>query len=294
MDLDFINKTFNNREIVLISYLLIFIIWALGQNKIRKSIFGVVKALFAKRIFISILCLLMYVTVIAYGLSLVYLWNISLLKDTIYWTFGVGFILMMNSDKALQEEQYFRKFVRENVKLFMILEFVLGLYVWGIITEFILTSIGIFLSILLGYTEVYVEHKKVKDFLLKIFGVIGLFYVFYSGYKVFQNFKDFENYDNFRALIFPAIMTIMFLPFAYFYVLYMHYERLFGRIDFFLKEEKTLCRFAKWRILLSVNFSMPKLKLITPGYLFGGCKTREDIKHEIIERLNKNPAANIL
>lgn len=294
MVLDFINRIFNNREIALISYILVFIIWALTQKKIRESIFGLVKALLAKQIFFSILCLLIYVTIVAYGLSLVTLWNFSLLKDTIYWTFGVGFILMMNSNKALQEEHYFRKFVRENVKLFMILEFISGLYVFGIITEFILMPIVIFLSILLGYTEAYEEHKKVKAFLLKIFGVIGIFYVTYSIYEISQNFKSLAKYDNFRALIFPAIMTIIFLPFAYFYVLYTHYESLFVRIGFFLKDNKSLRRFAKWRILLSVNFSLQKLKLITPGYLFDGCKTREDIKHEIIERLNKNPATNIL
>ena len=126
------------------------------------------------------------------GFHLETFWNSSLIKDTIYWTFGVGFILMMNSNKALQEEHYFKKFVIENIKLFLIIEFILGLYVFGIITEFILMPIVIFLSILLGYTEVYEEHKKVKNFLSKIFGVIGIFYVFYSVYEIYQNFKSLE------------------------------------------------------------------------------------------------------
>lgn len=292
MVLDYLNKTFNNREIALIFYLLIFILWTFTQTKIRGSIFGLVKALFAKQIFISILFLLFYISLAVYALSLADLWNLSLIKDTIYWTFGVGFILMMNSNKAMQEENYFKKFVIENVKLFMIIEFVLGLYVFGIITEFILMPIVIFLSMLLGYIEVYEEHEKVKNFLLKIFGIIGIFYVIYSGYEIYQNFKSFVNYDNLRALIFPALMTILFLPFAYFYVLYTFYDSLFVRIGIFLKDNKSLRRFAKWRILLTVNFSLRKLKLITPGFLFGGCQTREDIKNEIIERINKNPAAN--
>jgi hypothetical protein len=259
----------------------------LTQKKIRKSIFGVLKALFAKQIFVSILCLLLYIIVIVYGLRHIDLWNSSLIKDTIYWTFGVGFILMMNSNKALQEENYFKKFIQENIKLFVILEFILGLYVFGIIAEFILMPIVIFLSVLLGFTEASEEHKQVKNFLQKIFGLIGVFYLIYSGFEIYQNFKDFATYDNLRALILPAIMTISFLPFAYIYVLYTHYESLFVRVGFFLKDNKSLRRFAKWRILLSVNFNLKKLKLITTGYLFGDCKTKEDIKHEIIFRLNE-------
>lgn len=290
MVLDYLHRTFNNREIVLISYLLIFILWTLTQKKVRKSILGVVKALFAKQIFVSILCLLLYITVIVYGLSLLNLWNFSLIKDTIYWTFGVGFILMMNSNKALQEEYYFKKFIKKNIKLFVILEFILGLYVFGIVTEFILMPIVIFLSVLLGFTEANEEHKQVNNFLLKIFGLIGVLYLIYSVFEIYQNFKNFATYDNLRALTFPAIMTISFLPFAYIYVLYTHYESLFVRVGFFLKDNKSLCRFAKWRILLSVNFNLKKLKLITPRHLFGDCKTKEDIKHEIIFRLNETPS----
>ena len=77
-----------------------------------------------------------------------------------------------------------------------------------------------------------------------------------------------------------------------FYTLF--YESLFVRISIYLKDNKSLRRFAKWRILLTVNFSLRKLKLITPGYLFGGCTTKQEIKNEIIERMNKNPAANNL
>lgn len=290
MVLDYLHKTFNNREIALISYLIIFILWTLTQKKIRKSIFGVVKALFAKQIFVSILCLLLYILVIVYGLWYIDLWNSSLIKDTIYWTFGIGFIFMMNSNKALQEKYYFKKFVQENIKLFVILEFILGLYVFGIVAEFILMPIVFFLSALLGFTEANEEHKQIKNFLLNIFGLIGVFYLIYSGFEIYQNFNDFASYDNLRALTFPAIMTISFLPFAYIYVLYTHYESLFVRLGFFLKDDKSLRRFAKWRILLSVNFSLKKLKLITPGYLFGDCKTKEDIKREIIFRLNKTPS----
>lgn len=282
---DFLHKTFNNREIALIFYLIAFIIWILTKKKIRESIFTVINSLFDKQIVTSILLLLIYVSIIIFGLSILNLWNSKLIKDSIYWTFGTGFILMMNSNNAIKEENYLRKIIKKNIKVLMIVEFIVGLYVFGLITEFILMPIVIFLSILLGYTEANKEYQPVKNFLLKVFGIIGFLYLIYSSYKIYLDFEGFASYDNIRTFIFPIIMTFVFLPFIYFYALYVHYQSLFVRISFFFKDNKSLCKFAKWRILLSVNFSFKKLKLITPGYLFGGCKTKDDIKQEISEKL---------
>lgn len=285
MILDYLHRTFNNREIALISYLLIFIIWILTQKKIRKSITDVIKALMAWKILASIFILMLYVSLIAYGLSKIGLWDKTLIKDTIYWTFGVGFIIMMNFDKALKEKDYFKNLIKANFKLLLIIEFIIGLYVFGIITEFILMPFVILFSILLGYIEVYKEYKEVQNFLYIIFSILGIVYLIYSGYHIYQDFNDFASYDNLKVFLFPIIMSILFLPFAYSFALLIHYESLFVRLGFSLKDKKELRRYAKWRIILSVNFSILKLKRITPGFLFGGCSTKDDIKKEIRNKL---------
>ncbi|MGD9488108.1 MAG: hypothetical protein AB7W47_08800 [Calditrichaceae bacterium] len=289
MILDYLNKTFNNREIVLISYLTIFIIWTLTQKNIRQSIVSVIKAFMAWKILVSIFVLLLYIALIAFGLFKIGLWDKSMIKDTVYWTFGVGFIIMMNFDKALKEEHYFKNLVKENFKVLIIIEFIVGIYVFGIITEFILMPFVILFSMLLGYTEVYKEHGQVRKFLNGIFGIIGTIYLIYSGYHIYSDFTGFATLGNLKTFLFPLIMFVLFLPFAYSFALLAHYESLFVRLGFFLKDKK-LRRFAKWRILLSVNFSILRLKRITPGMLFSDCSTREDIKNEIKNKIN--PAAN--
>ncbi len=289
MILDFLNNTFNNREIALISYLLIFIIWTLTQKKIKQSIVSVIKAFMAWKILVSIFALLLYVALIAFGLFKIGLWDKSLIKDTVYWTFGVGFIIMMNFDKALKEEHYFKNLVKENFKVLIIIEFIVGLYVFGIITEFILMPFVILFSMLLGYTEVYKEHGQVRNFLNGAFGILGTVYLIYSVYHIYSDFIEFATTVTLKTFLFPIIISVLFLPFAYSYTLLAHYESLFVRLGFFLRDRK-LRRFAKWRILLSVNFSILKLKQMTSGMLFSDCSTKEDIKSEIKNKLN--PAAN--
>ena len=180
---------------------------------------------------------------------------------------------------------YFNNLVKENFKVLIIIEFIVGLYVFGIITEFILMPFVILFSILLGYTEVYKEHGQVRKFLNGIFGILGTVYLIYSGYHIYSDFTVFATAGNLKTFLFPIIMSVLFLPFAYSYALMAHYESLFVRLGFFLKDKK-LRRFAKWRILLSVNFSILRLKQMTPGMLFSDCSTKDDIKKEIKNKLN--------
>ncbi|HTO16358.1 MAG TPA: hypothetical protein VLZ83_11335 [Edaphocola sp.] len=288
MILDYLNKTFNNREIALISYLMIFIVWVLTQKKLRLSIASVVKAFTAWRILVLIFALLLYISFIVLGLFKMRLWDKYLIKDTVYWTFGVGFIILMNYDKAFKEEHYFKDLIKENFKVLLILEFIVGLYVFGIITEFILMPFVILFSVLLGYTQVYKEHEEVHKFINGIFVILGTVYIIYSGYHIYSDFTEFATAENLKILLFPIIMSVLFLPFAYSFALLVHYESLFARIDSFVKDSK-LRRFAKLRIFLSVNFSIIKLKKITPGFLFNGCSTKEDIMNEINFKLNPEP-----
>lgn len=286
MTIDYINKTFNNREIALIFYLLIFIIWALTKKNIRESIKGVIKTLFEFSIVISIALLVVYVFSIVCLLYLLQFWDMTMIKDTAYWTFGVGFILMMNSNKVSKQENYFIKIVKDNFKLMALVQFIVGLYVFGLVTELILMPILTFLSMLLAYTEAYKEHKQVKRFLQAIFSIVGIAYLIYSAVHIYQDFKNFASYSTFKAFSFPIVMTCMFIPFAYIYALYINYETLFVRLSLSLNGKKGLATYAKWRMLVSVNFSFEKLRKLTPGFLFGGCLTKADIDKEIKSKLN--------
>jgi hypothetical protein len=282
---NYIFKFFNNREIVLTIYLLIFICWSLTQRAIRRSILNLIKMFFNKFIFLSIIALLLLVSIISYGLHALKFWDFSMLKDTVYWTFGVGFIVMMNSNKALEEENYFKNIIRDNFKLVLIIEFIGSLYVFGLITEFILMPFVIILAIMIAFSETYNESSQIKNFLNLILAIAGLGYLIYSGYMIYKDINVFASYKTLKSFLYPILMTLLFIPFAYLYALYLHYESLFFRLKFALKDDIELRRYAKKRILISVNFSLFRLKLISPGFLFNKCKSKEDIKMEINKKL---------
>jgi hypothetical protein len=282
---EFILETFNNREIVLFIYLLIFLIWIFTQKQIRISIFNLLKALTNKQILISILVFLMYIALLVLGLYYFKFWDLTLLKDTIYWTFGVGFVILMNSNKADEEDRYFRNLLKDNLKLTIVLEFILGLYVFGFFTELILAPIVIIFSIFLGFFETSTEYNKPKNVLQFIFGIAGFLYLIFSIYKIILDFKEFASFATLKSFLFPIIMLILFLPYGYLYALFIQYESIYTRLGFSLKDDKVLRKYAKRRILTTAKFSMVKLKKIAPGFLFYECKTKEDIDQEINKKI---------
>ena len=131
MSIEILNETFNNREIALFFYMMIFIIWMLTTKDLRKSLVLLLKQLFVKEILILTSLMLVYTYVILFFLSTIKLWDNSMTKEAIYWIFGVGFIILFNSNEVIKEESYFKKIIKEKFKLLIIIEFIVGLYVFG-------------------------------------------------------------------------------------------------------------------------------------------------------------------
>ena len=108
---------FNNREIAIILWLLIFLVWALFHKKIRASLFSVLKILTSVRFILLIILMLLYVSLMIYLFRKIGLWDGSMIKDTTLWFFGVAFIMLINWNKATEEEHYFQKVLLDNLKL---------------------------------------------------------------------------------------------------------------------------------------------------------------------------------
>ena len=209
-----------------------------------------------------------------------------MIKEALYWTFGVGIIILFNSNEVIKEESYFKKIIKEKFKLLIIIEFIVGLYVFGLLFELILMPIVILFSLLLGYTDVHKEHDEVRKLINTFFGILGFTYLLYSGYNIYHDVTSLANFYNLKLFLFPIFMTFLYIPFAYFIALFIQYEVLFLRIKRSFRDDEIMYRYAIWRVLLSVNISFVKLRRFIPGHLFWGCKTKDDIKKFIDNKLN--------
>ncbi len=252
-------QQFNTREIAIILWLFVFIIWTFSQKNIRNSLFGVLKSLFQIKILSVIIVAIVYTGLIVLLLAKIRIWEWVLLKDTIYWFIAVAFVLLMNTNKTNQEKGFFIKILKDNLKIILVLEFILTLYTFNLITEIILVPILVFIGAVSAVSELKKEYLPVKKLFDFILSSIGIFFIIFALGKVFGDYQNIMTSQNLKTFILPPLLTVAFIPFVYFFALIMAYETLFIRLGIFNKNDPNLVKFTKRKIILACHLNLPKL-----------------------------------
>lgn len=251
---------FTTREQAIIIWVAVFLIWSLFQKNLRNSIAGLLRAFFQKKIFIAFVMMIFYVGLTVYLLFRIHLWDAVLLKETIFWIIGTAFILFLNLNKAAEDKDYFKKILFDNLKLILILTFLINIYTFPLIAELISLPIIVLIAAMGAYTgtkKEYLPAKKFVDFLLSAW---GLFLAIYVIARIFGSYQTLLMTDNLLAFLLPILLTSAFIPFLYGFAVYIAYESLFNRIDFLIgKDNKQLASFGKRKIIKTFMLNLKKL-----------------------------------
>lgn len=273
------------REQAVIIWTAIFLIFALLQENLRKAIFGVLKVFFQRKIFIPFSAMLLYIALVVHLLSQIQLWNVFLLKETIFWVFGTALVLFMNLNKA-SEDGYFRRIISDNLKVVLVLMFLINFYTFSLFVELILLLLLVFtvaISTYAGIKKEYQSVKKAANFILSAWGVFVAIFVFKG---VLYSYQNLLTADNLLAFSLPLILTFALLPFLYFFAVFMTYETLFIRIEAMIgRRDKQLADSTKRKILKTFTLNLKKLNRFSnesSGKL-SGIRSEQELK-DIIEK----------
>lgn len=253
-------EIFNNRELAIIIWLTIALLLLSFKKGIFNSYLDILKAFFQDKIITAILVSIIYVEIIILILAIFNFWQTIDLKDTFLWYIGSGFLLMLGSNKALEQDDYFKKVFWKSFKLIVLLEFITNLYTLSLIWELILIPILTFFVILdtvAGYKK---EHKSVKVLTQVILTIFGFSIFIFSLTKIGSDFNRFINTETFRIFMIPIILTLAFIPFLYIHILNMKYENLYLRIGWRFEKNDNEFKKIKKRIFTECNLNLRKLE----------------------------------
>lgn len=272
---------FNNREISFLIWIIILAITIQFSNRLRAAAASVSKAFFQKKILVIVLAALAYSGLVVYILFHVRFWNVSMIKDTLFWFIGSALAILFNLTKARKEDRFFHDILVDNLKLILIIEFIANFYVFNLAIELVMLPAIVFLAMIRGYSEIKPGHKQVERLMDGFLAIIGVILLIISLADIFQDIRNFASYTTLKLFLLPIILSISFIPCAYLITIVMEYEVLFGRLGMYLKNRKNLA-FAKRRIVLKGLVSLRRLKTLSRkiNELYGG-STREDIRRII-------------
>ena len=277
-----------NREKAMVIWLAVAVICFLFNKGIRRSLRELLSILFSPQILEVMSWMLIWVAAEVLCLRALQLWDVSLAKDTILWTFGTAFVYATKTVKSRHTEHYFFNAFVDNLKMSATLEFVMNFHEYNLATEIILLPIVVLIgsiSILAPSGQSGVSVKKIANSAILLFGT---FLIFSAIVYIIRNYRDFLSMQNFHAFLLPILLTLLYLPFLYVLELYASYESL-CRVRLFVcrKSSPSVARYACRKVFSLCLLNLRRLNTFIKdedvSIALFNLRTRDDVVHMIQE-----------
>lgn len=118
------------------------------------------------------------------------------------------------------------------MKLLAILQFVVGVYTFTLWVEVLLVPVLTLLGAMLAIAETDRKHNQVKVFLEYCLSSFGVVLIVYTLYMLITNFGEFGKEKTAYDFFVPPLLTLCYLPFVFFMLVYSTYEQVFVRLRF--------------------------------------------------------------
>lgn len=259
MLLNVITEQFNNREIATGSWMLIVFVFSLCYKPTRELFPPLISVFLDRKILIIFLCLATYVCLITSSIAWAGIWDVSNhLKATAIWTITVAFAMIVNISDATKEDNFFRKVLIDTIKLTIIVEFIIGLYPFNLLVEFLLIPVLVFIVGMVTVAGMKQEYLPVKKFFEWLLAIVGFVLLWHSIQYLFADPSSLFSIEGLIDLILSSLLTILLLPFIYFFALFIEYENVFMQLKN-RNQNSPLLGYAKQKIFFHFGLNLNKL-----------------------------------
>jgi len=276
---------FNTREIAIFIWLIFFCAFFLRHKKVRSSLKNVLIILFQSTFVIIFLIVLLYTELVVFILAKLNYWDFSFLKDTFIWFMVTGLVICFRAIGANKDEHYFRRILIDNLKILVIIEFIVNTQTFHILIELIIFPFLLFFGLIEVFTETDNKYAQVSKFASTITAISGFILLAFIIRSVILNFESFGTIETLKTFFLPFILTICILPLAFVIMIYSKYETLFVRLKLGNEKSKKLKRFVKWKMFLYCGLNQGKIHHVLKTDVFG--LSRVQNKKEVRDLINE-------
>ncbi len=252
----------SNREWAILAWLtalVLYVGYVSGMQLVREYALDVIKGFFVWKIQSVLILALFYVSLVVYFLHANDLWHIGQLKNTVIWFFAVAFLSFFDLEKYKKDSGLFKKAILDNIKLIALVEFLIGFYVLSFWAELILFPILVLITLIHAYSQTDKKYKSVETLFETVLALFGFSLIVYALYELTTSFSEFVKPETAEDFLLPPFLTLAYLPFIFFLVVYTTYENIFVRLQCSVKD-RWVRRFTKAFALIAFNFRIKDLE----------------------------------
>lgn len=254
-----------SREWATVIWGLIILIFVVSNKVRRNFLFKAIRTMFGKNLIVIWIIYIFYIFCITWVFSFMPFWNNIFIKDILIWTMFSGIVCYTNAISREADEKYIKKILKNNFKLFIIIEFIVSTFTFNIFVELLIIPAITVLTMLFCFSETKIEFQSVYKLLNIILIVFGFWFI-YETIKVGIN--EYKNLSAVKTLIsftIPLVYLVLMLPLIYAVELYAKYQLLFAHISYKWKDIHTR-RKRQFKILKICKFSVRKLIIFQKDY----------------------------
>lgn len=253
---DFIDQ-FSNRELAITIWIITGAVWAVSSKKIRPSVVNLVRAFFAWKLTVGYVAMGVYISVVLFSFRYMGIWRKTPPATILIWIICVAFMMLFKSDHA-NKHDFFKSKVKENLQIVVIMEFLVNFYTLSLWLELLLVPLMAMVGGMMAIAERDSQYDPVRKLLNGFIVLLGIFISGYAFRMAVVDFKKFATIDTLENFILPILLTLTFMPFVYLVAIYVTYENLFIRLQFFIKDP-SLLKYTKKRTLQVFHFRLVAL-----------------------------------
>jgi len=234
---------FDSSELASIVWVVIILTVMVIYKPFRISFWSLIKIIFKKNMLMVLASIMLYTffsVILLYKLDL---WDFTLIKEVLLWfVFSATMMVykLANNNKA---KIYFVNYLNENFTYTLAVEFIIGLYTFSVLIEFLIVPIIFFIGILIAYSNKG-GNEKINRFLKGIIMIIVLTIIGSKILHLTLHYGDYLKTELIKQFLIAPLLSLLFIPFLFLLHLYINYERIFTALEFAIKQPDQL-RYAK-------------------------------------------------
>lgn len=256
-------SVFSTRELAVGLWSLAVLIFALSYGRFRKSLWKLLTSFLQWKILAFYFGMAVYSATVVYGLSCAGVWSSDLLKDTVLWLILGASMTGLHVVTASREDNVWRRVVVDNLKIVIVLEFLVNTYTFSLGVEVLLIPAVSLVAIMNAVASTDERHDSVRRLASTVLAMVGAVIVSAAIWRAIGDLKDMASYETLRSVLLAPTMSVLLLPFLYVSVVMMEYESFGIRLKLFLRDRSELIQWTRHRVRRRCGLSLRRVRTVS-------------------------------
>jgi len=241
-------------------------LWAATLSGVRASIGGLIRSVIHWRISLLILLLIVYLVGIIYLLQIVGFWTEGILKGTILWFLFSGLALIFSTLEKDSDDGKWKQIAISQLKIIVLFEFIVNTYTFSFLVELVLIPLLAFIGVLDVIAKSNARHARVGKITEGLQAIVGIAILAFAIIKAINTPEVLMKIDAFRSILLGPLLSILFIPTAYFLMLLTRYEMLFVRLKIGRQKDRQLRWYAMRKLVIYLGLNPKKVRIFDRSF----------------------------